>query len=252
MFEEGDAALSADAVGVEGNYLLRRVVQDARARFTVSAETVTLDVGQILYEPGDLMAHVYLPDTGLVSLVAITEDGSEVQTGAIGREGAVGMSASGYVDTAFTRMVVQLPGRAVRVDAAQFESMVDESVEFCSAVSRYRDVLTRTCIQSVACNALHSTQRRCARWILTAYDHAGGQKLPITQSFLAAMLGVKRNAVSRVARDFQQLRLIQTRWGKVEVLNPDFLGDMACECYSIIRREIAKLVDDEPSSECDD
>ena len=237
---------------MDGNFLLRRVERGVLAHFTELGEMVSLAPGQVLYEPGELMTSVYLPEAGLISMVAVTEDGREVQTGAIGREGAVGISASGYVDTAFTRMLVQLPGRALRVDAARFEAMVDESTAFCSAVSRYRDVLTRTCIQSVACNALHSTQRRCARWILTAYDHADGQKLPITQSFLAAMLGVKRNAVSRVARDFQQLGLIRTRWGTVEVLNADFLGDMACECYSVIRREIAKLIDDAPSSECGD
>lgn len=243
--------MSSDAT-INRNYLLRRVTRELGAQFGDLGDTMSLAPGQILYEPGDLMTSVYLPEAGLVSMVAATEDGREVQTGAIGREGAVGMSASGYVDTAFTRMVVQLPGRALRVDAARFEAMVDESTAFCSAVSRYRDVLTRTCIQSVACNALHSTQRRCARWILTAYDHADGQKLPITQSFLAAMLGVKRNAVSRVARDFQQLGLIRTRWGKVEILNADFLGDMSCECYGVIRREIAKLIEDGPSNEWDD
>lgn len=223
-----------------------------RTRFIDLADTVTLSVGQVLYEPGDLMTSVYLLDAGLISMVAVMEDGREVQTGAIGREGAVGMSASGFVDTAFTRMQVQLPGQALVVKADRFMALVDESLEFCSAVSRYRDVLTRTCIQSVACNALHSTQRRCARWILTANDHVDGQKLPITQSFLAAMLGVKRNAVSRVARDFQQLGLIRTRWGTIEILNADFLGDMACECYGISRREIAKLIEDAPRSECGD
>ena len=231
---------------------MRRVGPDVQARFSDFADTAILSVGQVLYEPGDLMTSVYLPNAGLISIIAVMEDGRQVQTGAIGREGAVGMSASGYVDTAFTRMEVQLPGHALKVDAERFEAIVDESEEFCSAVSRYRDVLTRTCIQSVACNALHSTQRRCARWILTANDHADGQKLPITQSFLAAMLGVKRNAVSRVARDFQQLELIRTRWGTVEILNADFLGDMACECYGVIRREIAKLIEDGPGSECGD
>lgn len=225
-----------------GNYLLRRVEPELFRRIVGEAETIPLTVGQVLFEPGDRLTSVYFLDNGLVSMVAITEDDREVQAGTIGLEGAVGLSASGFVDTAFTRMMVQLPGQAVRVSEAQFARLNDESLEFRLGVSRYREVLTRTCIQSVACNALHSTQRRCARWILTAYEHAGGQQLPITQSFLADMLGVKRNAVSRVARDFQQLGLIRTHWGKVEVLNPDFLGDMACECFSIIRREIAKLV----------
>ena len=228
-------------IAASRNALLGQLPATLRNEFIKAGTDVDLDVGARLYDVGEELTHIYLPHTGLVSMVVVTEDGREVEAATIGREGAVGLSASGSIDAAFNQFVVRMSGQALRVTAAQFEAMISRSSTFGSGVARYREILARTCIQSVACNALHSTQRRCARWILTAYDHADGAKLPVTQSFLATMLGVKRNAVSRVAREFQELGLIRTRWGKVEVLNPEFLGDMACECYWITKMEVDKL-----------
>ena len=162
------------------------------------------------------------------------------------------MSASGFVDLAFTCYTVQIPGSAQRLTAAAFEDMVDGSTRFCSAVSRYRDVLTRTSLQAVACNALHDVMRRCARWILTTHDRIEGDKLPITQEFLAGMLGVKRNAVSAVARELQAQGLIGYSRGKIDVLDRAGLRQVACDCYEIISGEIDKLSSGALSTECDD
>ena len=110
-------------------------------------------------------------------------------------------SASGYVDPAFTRYLVQVPGTAVRVTAQGFEDMIDASVGLCSAVSRYREVLLRTTLQIVACNAIHTVRQRSARWILTTHDRSGSDLLPLTHSALAEMLGVKRNAINITIRE---------------------------------------------------
>ena len=213
---------------------------------------VALELGQILYEPGQRLEHIYLPTAGIISLVVVMPDGQCAETAAIGCEGAAGLNASGFVDTAFTRFQVQLPGTAQRVSAAAFEDMVDASVGFCSAVSRYRDVLTRTTLQSVACNALHDVRRRCARWILQTHDRADGDRMPMTQEFLAAMLGVKRNAVSKVARELQAEGVIEYRRGKIAVVDRLRLQNIACDCYAIIHAEVGKLLANDHSSECDD
>ena len=234
------------------NHLLARVPFAEQAILSRHMTTVALAAGQFLYEPGSPLDHVYLPTSGIISLVVVMSDGNQAEMATIGCEGVAGMSASGYVDAAFNRISVQISGQAQRVSAASFEDMVDTSVRFCSAVSRYRDVLTRTSLQSGACNALHSVRRRCARWILTAHDRVAGDRLPITQEFLAAMLGVKRNAVSVVAREFQAAKLIEVHWGNLSVIDRDGIAVIACECYDIIRQEIVKLASDEPSPECND
>lgn len=146
---ENGAALSSS------NHLLDRVPPDERARMDDRLEPVLLEAGQVLYEPGQPLTHVFLPLTGMISLVAVMSDGRTAEGMTIGREGAAGLSASGYVDDAFNRYVVQLPGSGYRVKAEDFEDLVDESVEFCSAVTRWREVMVRMSLQSVACNALH-------------------------------------------------------------------------------------------------
>jgi CRP-like cAMP-binding protein len=184
-----------------------------------------LEAGQVLYEPGQPLTHVFLPLTGMISLVAVMSDGRTAEGMTIGREGAAGLSASGYVDDAFNRYVVQLPGSGYRVKAEDFEDLVDESVEFCSAVTRWREVMVRMSLQSVACNALHTVRQRLARWILTTHDRTETDRLPLKQEFLAEMLGVKRNAVNIVAREFLSIGAIEYKRGKISVINPDLLRE---------------------------
>lgn len=234
------------------NHLLDRVPPEERAKLAKRLEPVKLALGQVLYQPGDPMTHIYLLNTGMISMVSVMRDGRSAETGTIGREGAAALSASGYVDAAFTRFVVQIEGNGYRVTAADFEDMVDASVAFCSAVSRWRDVLLRMTVQSVACNALHNVRQRCARWVLTTHDRTEDNRLSLTQEFLAGMLGVKRNAISIVARDLQQLGLIEYKRGRVTVINREALTEVSCECYGLVRAEIAKLFSQGMSSECDD
>lgn len=234
------------------NHLLDRVPPNERKRLMEKLEPVKLEPGQVLYEPGDKLTHVYLPLSGMISLVSVMGDGRSAETVAIGREGAAAMSASGYVDEAFTRYVVQLPGGGYRVAATDFEQMIDDSIAFCSAVVRWREVYARMLIQSVACNALHNVRQRLARWILTTHDRTETDRLPLTQEFLAGMLGVKRNAINVVARDLQGLGVIEYKRGRVTVLDIEGLRQVSCECYGLIRGEISKLFTQGPSSECDD
>lgn len=248
-----DAIVDQQAqISSSSNHLLDRVPADERAKIDDRLEPVVLDVGQVLYEPGDPLTHVYFLTSGMISLVAVMKDGRTTEAATIGREGAAGMSASGYVDQAFNRFTVQIPGAGYRTTAANFEQMIDDSVALCSSVCRWREVLLRMTLQSVACNSLHDTRQRCARWILATHDRTEVDRLPLTQEFLAEMLGVKRNAINIVARDLQQLGLIEYKRGRVSVTNREGLTDVSCECYGLIRSEISKLFADGPSSECDD
>lgn len=234
------------------NHLLARIEPKHRAKLAKSLERVELKPADILYDIGAPLTHVYFPISGMIAFLAVMNDGRAAETATIGCEGATGLSASGYEDTSFSYHVVQLPGTAYRVRRLDFEDMVDASVGFCSAVGRWREVLLRMTLQSVACNALHNVRQRCARWILATHDRSEGQRLPLTQEFLAEMLGVKRNAINIVARDLQQQGLIEYVRGRVTILDAPRLQRVACECYGLVAGEIAKLSTGAPSAECDD
>ena len=236
----------------ERNHLFARVPDGDRRKLERVLERVTLTAGQVLFARDAPLTHIYFPEAGMISMIVATEEGGITEVATIGCEGAAGMSASGYVDSSFTMMIVQLPGHGFRTTAAHFEDMIDSSVEFCSAVSRWRDVLLRMTLQSVACNTLHTVRQRFARWILMTGDRVGNDSLPLTQEFLAEILGVKRNAISLVAREFQKLGAIEYRRGKVTVLDQAMLKTIVCDCYSRIRSEIHKLFVDPNGSECDD
>ncbi len=233
-----------------GNNLLSRVPPEERRILDAHLEPVTLERGQVLYEPGAPLTHVYLPVSGMISLVAVMGDGRTAEVATIGREGAAAMSASGYTDAAFTRYAVHIPGQAFRLPAQAFEDLIDASVMFCSAVTRWREVLVRATLQVVACNLLHHLRQRCARWILTTHDRTESELLPLTQEFLAEMLGVKRNAVNIVARELQAGGLIEYKRGRITVLDREGLKGAACECYGIIHAEVGKMFTDAPSPEC--
>lgn len=235
-----------------GNGLLDQVLDAERKALMPFCRELDLRHAEVLYEPGAPLTHVYFPLSGMVSLVAVMHDGRAVETMTIGREGVVATSASGYVDPAFSRFLVQVPGTAVRVSAQGFEDMVDASIGLCSAVSRYREVLLRTTLQIVACNAIHSVRQRCARWILTTHDRSGSDLLPLTQASLAEMLGVKRNAVSIVLRELRRLSMIENRRSQIAVVDRAALNPVACECYGLVCREQGRLLTDGPSPECDD
>ena len=247
---EGSGALGAE--WWRGNHLFARVAPADRERLHARLEPVTLQSGTVLYQPGDPLTHVYFPSSGMISLIADTADGRSTEAATIGREGAVGMSASGYVDAAFARCAVRIPGSAFRTRAADFEDMIDMSPELCSAVARWREVMLRMTLQLVACNALHNVRQRCARLVMTTRDRFEADTLPLTQELIAEMLGVKRNAVSGVAREFGRAGMIDYKRGRLAVIDPDRLGAAACECYGLIRSEVGKLVSDPLSPECVD
>lgn len=236
----------------ERNHLFARVSATDRRKLGRLLEPVTLTAGDVLFATDAPQTHIYFPTSGMISLVITASEGGTTEVATIGCEGAAGMSASGYVDPAFAMTIVQVSGEGFRTTAANFEDMVDTSVEFCSAVSRWRDVLLRTTLQSVACNTMHNVRQRVARWILTTADRVEGDQLTVTQEFLAEMLGVKRNAINIVAREFQAIGAIEYRRGKVTVLDRTKLTTIVCDCYPRIRAEIRKLFVDGPSAECDD
>lgn len=199
--------------------------------------------GQVLFEPGDDVMITHFPcSTTMVSLLIVTRDGREIEAATTGREGAVGGIVSAGNKPAFGRAVVTIPGEALAIPTASLEALKGSSPGFADLFSRYADSLLAQLMQSVACNALHSVEARCCRWLLSTHDRAGEAIIHLTQESLAEMLGVQRTTVTAVVQVLEERGLIRRHRGRVEVLDRRGLERQACECYSAVEAHYATLL----------
>jgi CRP-like cAMP-binding protein len=203
--------------------------------------TITLERGVMLHDVGEEIEHVYFPHTGMVSLVAVMQSGATVETATIGWSGVIGASAGLGAKSTIARAVVQLPGTAAWIGAAQFRAAAAQSHATRDLIVRYNDLLLAQVQQSVACNALHALEARLCRWLLQTHDCTDGNAIPLTQEFLAQMLGVRRTTVTIAARLLQSAGLIRYRRGHIQVLDRSALEDISCECYAVIRQNADKV-----------
>ena len=192
--------------------------------------------GAILQEKGAPVAHVYFPVSGLISLVCTMEDGQEIETAVVGRDGAVGALAGVRSSNAFARATVQIPAACAVITASHLRAAVSRSERIRDLILRFEEALLGQLHQMAACNALHPVEGRLSRWLLRALDLTDERELPLTQECLASILGVRRTTVTAVANRLQADGLIQYNRGKIVVPDRVALEDAACECYRAIRR----------------
>ncbi|MGJ3263960.1 MAG: Crp/Fnr family transcriptional regulator [Salinarimonas sp.] len=198
--------------------------------------------GDVLFDALDTIEHVYFPQSGVVSLVTLMRDGSSVEAGTIGREGAVGLITGSGTRQATTRGVVQIPGRARRIEVARFRAALERSAALRDLVDCYTEALLSQVLQTVACNALHSVEQRFCRWLLTCRDRTGSDVIPLTQEAVAEMLGVQRTTVTAAARALQNQGLIRYRRGLIECVDLPGLHETSCECYDVVRSRFQQLL----------
>ena len=199
--------------------------------------------GQVLFEPGEDIETTFFPCRGTIaSLLVVSANGREVEAAAIGHEGAVGGIVSAGHKPAFSRAVIQIGGPAFCIPTARLEEVKQRSRVFHDLFSRYADVLLAQMMQSVACNALHSIEARCSRWLLSTHDRVGQTAIPLTQEALAEMLGVQRTTVTGVAQELQTRGLIRYARGRVEILNRKGIEGLACECYAAIEEHFCRVL----------
>jgi CRP-like cAMP-binding protein len=203
--------------------------------------TSALERGVMLHDVGEEIEHVYFPRTGMVSLVAVMQNGATVETATMGRGGVIGANAGLGARWTFGRAVVQLPGTAARISASQFHAAANESRAIRDLVVRYNDVLLAQVQQSVACNALHALEARLCRWLLLTHDCIDGNVIPLTQEFLGQMLGVRRTTVTIAAQVLQRAGLIRYRRGLIQIVDRAALEDISCECYAVVRHNTDKV-----------
>lgn len=221
-----------------GNRLLKALPPDVLARVRPLLTSVRLKRGKRLQKQGESFERVFFPDGGIVSMMTVLTDGSLVEAATIGDEGVVGVEA--YCGTGAISpcdMVVQVAEPDDTAEAmmlANFRRLLASEPAFEAAVAHYASSLHRRLVRLTACNARHSVNARCARWLLNAQDHVHHRDLHLSQESLAVMLGVRRQAVNAVATAFQDDGLIRYNHGHITVLNRRGLAAVACECYESI------------------
>jgi CRP-like cAMP-binding protein len=220
--------------GAVQNLLLAALPAIDRDRLMSTLELIPLKVKELLQKPGEPIRHVYFPGGGFMSIVAVLEDGGMVEVATIGREGAVGvMAALDGTPPSSASMVQGASETCYRMSAEAFRNEMDRRGAFYELITRYSQALVSFIMQSTACNAVHSVEQRLARWLLMAQDRISANQFPLTQEFVAMMLGATRPTVTVVAGTLQKAGLITYHRGLVTILNRENLEAASCECYSV-------------------
>jgi CRP-like cAMP-binding protein len=216
------------------NLLLAALPPDDVQRFRRSLDVIRLPLRQFLHRPGDVIEYVYFPGGGFCSELTVLESGEMVEIAAIGREGMVGIVAAKNGHVAPSAAMVQAESEiCYRLPAAVFRSELDRGGRFSDLVTRYTHAHIACIMQSTACNAVHTVEQRLARGFLMAHDRVGKDEFPLTQEFVAMMLGVARPTVTIVAGTLQKAGLVAYRRGIVTILDRERLEGAACECYRV-------------------
>jgi CRP-like cAMP-binding protein len=197
-------------------------------------EPVRLLFGQVLYEPGRTIRQVYFPLDCLVSLLTAVDRKRTLEVGMVGKEGMAGMPFILGVGVSGTRALVQGAGNALRMAAAPFRKEFDHTPALQQALYRYTYALMAQVSQTAACNRFHEAEQRLCRWLLMTRDRVGSDEFPLTQEFLAHMLGVRRVAVTEAASSLKRRRLIDYARGRLRVLDVRGLERASCSCYRIV------------------
>lgn len=222
------------ALVVSANGLLRALKPADLNALSADFETVELKFKESLHEPGDPTPFVYFPDDGVVSLLTVLENGMAVELGHVGREGMVDISVFLGFEASESRIMIQVPGSAQRMNSTRFRKHVDALPGLRRIMGAYVLEFFTMVAQTTACNRQHTIQQRFARWVLMTQDRTARGEFPITQEFLAEMLGVTRPKVTSAAGAMKRRGLINYRRGLMTVENRERLEASACECYALV------------------
>lgn len=222
----------ADRVPV-ANRLLAALPRVEYRRLLASLEPIALTFGEILYEPGDAIRHVYFPNDSLVSLITLADRQLALGVGMVGREGMVGVAFALGIALSPVRALVQGGGTAMRMKAAPFRRELRQSLSLQRGVLLYTHELLVQVAQTAACNRFHLVEARLARWLLMTRDRVGSDHFRLTQEFIGHMLGVRRVGVTNAAHALKQRKLIDYSRGHIEIVDGPGLEAAACACYRL-------------------
>ena len=222
--------------------MLQQLPEDDRRRLQARGERVHLALRQVLYWPDEPITHVWFPIDAIGSLLTLLGAGDSVEAGLVGREGVLGLPLFLGAESTHGRAVCQVAGDAWRLPAAAFLEEAGREGPLRDRLLRYTQALFQQVAQTSGCNRLHAHEERCARWLLMTHDRLPADTFPLTQEYLAVMLGVSRPAVTLVMGALQRAGLLAYHRGEVTILDRAGLEAAACECYAITRAETERLL----------
>jgi CRP-like cAMP-binding protein len=213
-------------------------------RLAPHLKLVPMPLGEILYEPGEQLQHAYFPTTAIVSLHYVMESGASAETAGVGNEGVVGIALFMGGDTTPSSAVVKTAGHGYRLERRLLKEEFERAGLLQRLLLRYTQALITQMTQTAACNRHHSVEQQLCRWLLSTLDRVPSHELIITQELVASMLGVRREGITEAAGKLQDSGFIRYRRGHISVLNRVGLEAGACECYEVVRKELARLLSD--------
>jgi CRP-like cAMP-binding protein len=231
-----------DSAEPRNNFLLAALPDAEWTRWQQFLEKVEMPLGQVLYESGATLTHVYFPTTSIVSLLYVMENGASAEIAVVGNEGLVGVSLFMGGESTPSRAVVQSAGHGLRLKAQLMKDEFDRAGPVLHLLLRYTQALITQMAQTAACNRHHSLDQQLCRWLLLSLDRLRGNELAMTQELIANMLGVRREGVTEAALKLQQAGLISYARGRITVLDRARLEQRTCECYAVVKREYDRLL----------
>ncbi|GAB2907941.1 Crp/Fnr family transcriptional regulator [Paralcaligenes ginsengisoli] len=224
------------------NHLLAALPTDEYIRLLPNLEVISMPLGNVLYESGAHMRHVYFPTTSIVSLLYVMENGASAEIAVVGYEGIVGVSLFMGGETTPSRAVVQSAGHAYRLKGQFLKDEFYRAGPMQQLLLRYTQSLLTQMAQTAVCNRHHSLDQQLCRWLLLSLDRLPSSELVMTQELIANMLGVRREGVTEAAGNIQRAGLIEYRRGRITVLDRPGLEARACECYQVVKKECDRLL----------
>ena len=226
------------------NHLLAALPPAEFERLAGNLERVPMPLGQILYSPGEQLYHAFFPTTSIVSLHYVMASGASAESAGVGNEGMVGISLFMGGDTTPSSAVVQTAGHAYRLERALLKKEFDRGGLLQNLLLRYTQALMTQTTQTAVCNRHHSLEQQLCRWLLLTLDRVGSRELVMTQELVASMLGVRREGITAAAGRLQLAGVISYRRGHISVLDRAGLERGVCECYGVVKKELARLLSD--------
>lgn len=224
------------------NRLLDVLPREQWERWRSQLEFVDMPLGKVLYEPGDVLTHVYFPTTSIVSLLYIMKNGESAEIAVVGNEGVVGVSIFMGGESTSSRALVQSAGGAYRLNSELMKQESDRAGPVLHLLLRYTQALMTQMVQTAACNKHHSLDQQLCRWLLLSLDRLEGTEMIMTQKLIAHMLGVSELVATEGALKLQDAGLISYNDGRIRVRDRSALERRSCECYAVVRQEYDRLL----------
>ncbi|MCC7327856.1 MAG: Crp/Fnr family transcriptional regulator [Burkholderiales bacterium] len=217
------------------NRVLARIPAKEYQRVKAQLEPVAVSFGQVLYEPGAMIRHVYFPVDCLISLLTTVDKRRSLEVGMVGNEGMAGMPFILGMGVSGVRALVQGAGSALRMASGPFRTEFDRNTPLQEALHRYTYALMAQISQTAACNRFHEAEERLARWLLMTRDRVGSDEFLLTHQFLAHMLGLRREGVTEAASELRRRKLIVYARGSIRIIDVSGLKAASCSCYQVVK-----------------